>query len=147
MDERTQQVLKLIRSHYKIKKFLSILCYFAIIGGVFVYVFHAVSKNNNSIKLVKQYKEDPEHYKIEKIMTNPRMEFQYDDGQVYHIKAQKAHHVNDEQVILYDVFATGDIGNVTAGKLEVNEQGDHLIFTDNPVLFLNKTSTGPKASN
>lgn len=140
MDERTQQVLRLIRSHSKIRNYLTVLCYFAIVGGLFVYVFHAISKNTNSIKLVKQYNQDPERYKIEKIMTNPRMEFQYDDGQVYHIKAQKAHHVNEEQVILYSVFATGDIGNITAGKLEVNEEGDHLIFTENPVLILNRTT-------
>lgn len=139
MDDRTEQVLKLIRSHSKIRNYLTWLCYFAIVGGVFVYAFHAISKNNRAVKLVKQYNQNPDHYKIEKIMTNPRMIFQYDDGQVYHIKAKKAHHVDQEQVVLYDVFATGDIGNITSGKLEVSEQGDHLVFTENPILILNRT--------
>lgn len=139
MDERTKQVLRLIQSHSKIKNYLTSLCYIAIISGLFVYVFYAIGKNNHTVKLVKQYNQDPEHYKIEKIMTNPSMNFQYEDGQVYHIKAKKAHHMDQEQVVLYDVFATGDIGNITAGELEVNEQGDHLIFTQNPVLILNRT--------
>ena len=67
------------------------------------------------------------------------MQLQYEDGQVYNIKAKKAQHLDDQQVFLYDVFAAGDIGSITSGKLEVNEQGDHLIFTENPVLILNKT--------
>lgn len=139
MDERTLQVLKLIQSHSKIKKYLSLLCYFAIVGGVFVYVFYAISKNNSNIKLVKQYSQNPSHYKVEKIMTNPRMDFQHEDGQVYHINAKKAHHLDKEQVTMFDVFATGEIGNIAAGKLEISESGDHLVFTENPVLILNRT--------
>ena len=139
MDERTQQVLRLIKSHSKIKNYLTSLCYLAIVGGVFIYTFYAISKNNHAVKLVKQYNEDPNHYKIEKIMTNPRMDFQYEDGQVYHIKAKKAHHTSEEQVVLYDVFATGNLGNITSGNLEVKEQGNHLVFTGQPVLILKST--------
>ncbi len=139
MDERTLQVLKLIQSHSKIKNYLTILCYFAIISGIFVYVIHAMSKNNHVVKLVKQYNENSDNYKIEKIMTNPRMIFQHDDGQLYNIKAKKAHHLDQDEVILYDVFATGNIGNITAGELEVKDKGNHLIFTQNPVLILNRT--------
>lgn len=139
MDERTQQVLKLINSHSKIKNYLTSLCYFAIFGGLLVYLFYAISKNNHAVKLVKKYGENPDHYKIEKIMTNPSMIFQYDNGQVYNIKAKKAHHIDNEQVVLHDVFATGDIGNITAGRLDVSQQGDHLVFTENPVLILNRT--------
>lgn len=72
-------------------------------------------------------------------MTNPRIKFQHEDGQIYNIKAKKAQHVDDHQVFLYDVFAEGDIGSIASGKLEVSEEGDHLIFTENPVLILNRT--------
>ncbi|MDX2083241.1 MAG: hypothetical protein SFV53_04575 [Rickettsiales bacterium] len=139
MDDKTAQVLKLIQSHYKIRNFLTILCYSAIIGGFFIYAFYALSKSNHNIKLVKQYNQNPENYKVEKIMTNPRIDFQYDDGQVYHISAKKAHHIDEQQVILYDVLAKGDIGNIKSGKLEVNEQGDHLVFSENPNLILNSS--------
>ena len=73
-------------------------------------------------------------------MTNPRIKFEHGDAQVYHIQAKKAFHKNNQEAILYDVFATGEIGNITAGELEIDEKGDHLIFTKNPILILNKTS-------
>ena len=138
LDNRTAEVLQLIQSHHKIRNYLTVLCYLSLISGLFVYVFYAVNKTN-SIKLITQYNEDASKFKTEKIMTNPRINFQYNDNQVYHIKAKKAHHESDEEIMLYDVFATGDIGNITSGKLQVSESGDHLIFTENPVLILYRT--------
>lgn len=138
MDIRTEQVLKLIHSHLRIKKFLTILCYCLIVSGLFIYVFYAFNKNS-TIKLVNQYKENPEKYKTEKIMINPRIKFQHTDNQIYDIQAKKAVHKNESEMVLYDVFATGNIGNITAGELEINDEGNHLIFTKNPVLILNKT--------
>jgi hypothetical protein len=40
---------------------------------------------------------------------------------------------------MYDVFAEGKIGKITAGELEITESGDHMVFTKNPVLILNQT--------
>lgn len=109
-----------------------------IVGGLFIYIFYAFNQSR-TIKLVNQYKENPEGYKTEKIMTNPRINFQYSDTQIYHIQAKKAFHKDEQEVILYDVFATGDIGNITAGELKIDQEGNHLVFTKNPVLILNKT--------
>lgn len=139
MDDKTTQVLRLIQSHLKIKKYLTVLCYLSLISGLFVYVFYALNKTTHSIKLVNQYDKNSDDFKIEKIMTNPRLNLQYDENQIYHIKAKKAHHEDNEEVLLYDVFATGDIGNITSGQLKVSQQGDHLVFTENPVLILNRT--------
>ena len=138
MDLHTKQVLELINSHSRIKKFLTILCYVLIVGGLFVYVFYAFNQNR-TIKLVTDYKKNPEEYKTEKIMTNPRIKFQYSMDEIYDIKAKKAFHKDESEVILYDVFATGNIGNITAGELKINDEGNHLVFTKNPVLILNKT--------
>jgi hypothetical protein len=138
MDLKTQQVLKLIDSHLRIKNFLTILCYALIIGGLFVYIFYAVNRSN-AIKLVNDYKKNPKEYETEKIMTNPRIDFQHNDSKIYHIQAKKAFHKNEQEVILYDVFATGDIGKITAGELKIDDEGNHLVFTKNPVLILNKT--------
>lgn len=138
MDLRTQQILKLFKSHLRIKNFLTVLCYCAIIGGLFVYVFYAFNQSR-TIKIVNQYKKNPEAFKTEKIMTNPRINFQYNDTQVYHIQAKKALHKDEQEVVLHDVFATGDVGNITAGELKIDESGDHLVFTKNPILILNKT--------
>ncbi len=138
MDLRTEQILKLFQSHLRIKNFLTTLCYCMIIGGIFVYIFYAFNRSR-TIKLVNQFNKDPKAYEAEKIMTNPRIKFQYNETQVYHIKAKKAFHKNEQEAVMQDVFATGDIGNITAGKLEIDEDGNHLVFTQNPVLILNKT--------
>ena len=138
MDLRTQQILKHFHSHSRIKNYLTILCYALIVGGLFIYVFYAFNKSD-TIKLVSDYKNNPEAYKTEKIMTNPRIDFQHNDQNIYHIKAKKAFHKDEQEVILYDVFATGEIGNIAAGELKIDQEGNHLVFTKNPVLILNKT--------
>lgn len=139
MDLRTEQILKLFQSHLRVKNFLTILSYCMIVGGIFIYVFYALNRRD-AIKLVKDYKKNSNEYKAEKIMTNPRIKFQYNDSQVYQIQAKKAFHQDNEEALLYDVFATGEIGNITAGELKIDEEGNHLVFTKNPVLILNKTA-------
>jgi hypothetical protein len=88
---------------------------------------------------VSDYKKDLKAYKTEKIMTNPRIKLQYGQGQLYNIQAKEAFHEDEDEVFLYDVFATGKIGNITSGQLKIYNSGDHLIFTKNPILILNKT--------
>jgi hypothetical protein len=140
MDLRTEQILKLFKSHLRIKNFLITLCYFMIIGGIFVYIFYAFNRSH-TIKLVNQFSKNPKAYEMEKIMTNPRIKFQYNETQVYHIKAKKAFHKNEREAVMQDVFATGDIGNISAGKLEIDEEGNHLVFSQNPILILNNNDT------
>jgi len=139
MDLKTEEILQLFYSHLRIKNFLTVLSYCLIVGGVFVYVFYAFNQSSK-IKLVTDIKEkSKKSYQTEKIMTNPRIKFEHGDSQIYHIKAKKAFHKNNQEAILYDVFAEGEIGNITAGELEIDDKGDHLVFTKNPVLILNKT--------
>jgi hypothetical protein len=138
MDLRTQQVLQAIKSHSRIREVITILCYFLISGGLFTYVFHAINKSS-TIKLVNDYKKNPQEYKTEKVMTNPRIKFQYNDNQVYNIRAKKAFHKDESEVTLYDVFADGEAGNITAGELKIYDEGNHLVFTKNPVMILKQT--------
>ncbi len=138
MDLKTEKILQTINFHVKIKNILTILSYFLIVGGIFIYLFYAFSRSNN-IKLITQYKEDIKNYKTEKVMINPRIKFQYNDAQVYDIQAKKAFHKDEKEMTLFDVFATGETGNITAGELKIYEEGDHMVFTKNPVLILNKT--------
>jgi hypothetical protein len=135
MDFHTEQILKIINSHLKIKKFLTTLCYFLIIGGLFVYIFYAFSQGNK-IKLIKQYQDNKDNFTTEKIMINPRIKFQYNEDEIYDIHAKKAFHKDEQEITLFDVFATGEIGNITSGELKVDEDGTHLVFTKNPVLIL-----------
>lgn len=139
MDSQTKKTLAAFKTHYRIKKLLTILCYLMITAGTLIYFSHAINKSK-SVKIVSDFKKNPNSYKIEKTMINPTTNFQYNDNQIYHIKAKKASHSDDNQATLYDVFATGKIGNITAGKLKINNKGDNLVFTQNPILILNKTS-------
>ncbi len=133
-------VLSRINLHLKIKKYLIASSYFFIIFGVLIFIFYAISNSNNKFKLVADYKNNPEKFKTEKIMVNPRIKFQYNDQQVYEIVAKRAMHKDEQEVTLYDVHATGAIGNITSGELKIDESGDHLVFTKNPVLILNNTN-------
>lgn len=139
MDLHTKKVLKLIKSHSRIKNFLLILSYLLIIGGIFSYVFYAFNQSH-TIKLVNEFKQNERQFKSEKIMTNPRIKFQYNDDQTYQIRAKQAFHRDEQEVILYDVFATGEIGNISAGELKINEEGNHLVFSQNPILILNESN-------
>ncbi len=137
MDLQTLNILKRIDLHLKIKKILTITSYFFIVFGVLTYVFYALNKSNKKFKLVADYKKNPQNFESEKIMINPKIRFQYNDTQIYEIEAKRAAHKNNEEVTLFDVFAVGDIGNITSGELQIDESGDHLIFSKNPVLILN----------
>ena len=55
-------------------------------------------------------------------MINPRIKFQYNDNQVYEIKAKRAVHKDEQEVTLFDVYANGAMGNITAGELKINEE-------------------------
>lgn len=137
--DRTELTLETIKSHIKIKKILTRLSYAMISFGILFYIVSAFTQKNKAIKLVAQYKQDPDSFTTEKVMTNPHTIFQYSDDHIYYIKAKSAVHRNDNNLILNDVFASSDMGNITAGRLDVNESGDHLIFSKNPIVILNKT--------
>lgn len=144
MDLRTSQTIKLINKHLQIRKYLTKFCYLFIIGGILTYVFYAIIKTSEKYKLVSDLANNANHYKTEKIMINPRINFQHNDNKIYEIIAKKAIHKDDELVILYDVNAKGDVGSITAGQLDISENGDHLVFTKNPVLILNKENISNK---
>lgn len=139
MDDKTKEILKTIDSHSKIKQYLTILCYVLIASGVLYYVVDGVNKTNHNIKLVNDFKKKPKEFKSTKTMVNPSIDYQYNENEIYHIKAAKAYHENEQEVSMYEVTADGKIGNITARKLEIKEKGERLIFTDNPVLILNET--------
>lgn len=143
MDLRTQQILKIFNSHIRIKNFITFTCYLMIVGGIFTYVFFSLNYSNN-IKIVSDYKNKMQDFTIQKTITNPRINFQYNEDQIYHISAKKASHQSNEEAVLYDVFADGELGKITAGELKIDESGDHLVFSKNPVLILNTSKNNKK---
>ncbi len=143
MDTSTEQSLQRFALHQHIRFVLTITCYMLIAGGLFVYVFYAFS-HTSAIKLVTKFKKHADEYKTEKVMTNPRISFQHDDGQIYRIKASKAVHKNDKEAVLYEVFANGNFGQITSGQLNIDDEGNHLVFSQNPVLIINETERSKK---
>ena len=78
------------------------------------------------------------HLNYETVVPSPDVVVKGDDGKTYTIKAKKAFHLNDEEVALQEVFANSEIGTISAGELQIKDEGNHLIFSKNPVLILNK---------
>jgi hypothetical protein len=95
-------------------------------------------KKKQVVRIVNQINDYEKTINAEKIMINPRITIKHDDGKTYSIKAKKAYHLNEEEVALQEVFANSDIGKISAGELQIKDEGNHLIFSKNPVLILNK---------
>jgi hypothetical protein len=137
MDLKTKETLRIIKSHFFIKYLLTYFCYGLILVSIAVYIFYALNQKIENIKLINDYKESSDQYHVKKIMTNPRIKFQHSDNNIYEIEAKEAIDLKkDNQYILYDVLVKSDIGSINAGKLEINENGNHLIFSDHPVMTI-----------
>ncbi|GDX36671.1 hypothetical protein LBMAG18_11820 [Alphaproteobacteria bacterium] len=136
MDKKTLEVLNKIKLYGKIKNYLTAISYLVIIVGVMIYIFHSLEQKNN-LKIVSDIENKKNNVQAEKIMINPRIILQYNQSEIYNIKATKAFHKSANEIILNEVFAEGDIGKISAGELKISEDGNQMIFTKNPVLILN----------
>ena len=136
MDKKTLEVLKKIKLYGKIKNYLTAISYLVIIVGVMIYIFHSLEQKNN-LKIVSDIENKKNNVQAEKIMINPRIILQYNQSEIYNIKATKAFRKSANEIILNEVFAEGDIGKISAGELKISEDGNQMIFTKNPVLILN----------
>ena len=136
-ENDTQLILKNINNHLRFKKILSFLCYFLILGSLSLY-FANFFEQKQTVRIVNQIQEKKDQLKINKVMTNARIAVKHDDGKIYQISAKKAYHASDEDVTMEDVLAIADIGKISAGELKIDQAGDHLVFSKNPVLILNQ---------
>lgn len=132
MQNRHDYVIKKIKQHHLIKSFLKLICISFLVLGICIFGFYGLRTNEQIMKFIASQKQE----KFEKIMTNPRIKFEYNDNEFYDIKATKAVYKNDESVLLSDVFAKGDSGNIKAGELLIQNGGDDLYFSNNPVLII-----------
>lgn len=141
MDLQTVNTLKQFRTHTWVKRILTKICYGLILGGIFIYIFYGVN-GKNSVKIVNDYKINRKDFTSEKVMTNPHIKLQYEGAQIYDIQALKAVHQDQDrtEMVLFDVFAQGPLGKITAGELSIEDEGDRLVFSKNPILILNQTN-------
>jgi hypothetical protein len=132
-----QVILNSFKNHFRVQKILTFFCYFLIILSLSFY-FSNFFKKKKTIRIVNQLSDKQKNIIAEKIMINPRITIKHDDGKTYSIKAKKAFHLNEEEVAMQEVFANSEIGTISAGELQIKDEGNHLVFSKNPVLILNK---------
>jgi hypothetical protein len=132
-EKNILEIVNNYKKHSKIKKFLTFVCYLIIFFAVISYLSNIFLKKNN-IKIVNKLKKN-ENINVEKIMEKPRLTIKTDNGNLYKISAQKAYHINEDEVTMENVFATSHSGNISAGELKISERGDRLIFSKNPILI------------
>ncbi len=138
MSNQKKEALKKISKQLIIKKIIKIFCYFLIAGSIFFYTTFGLEKSK-TIKLINDYKTNKNNFIAEKVMTNPSIKIKYNDNEIYQITAEKAFHKdNKSEITLENVKAQGAIGSIEAGNLTINQEGDRLIFQDNPILILNQ---------
>ena len=136
-ESEIQRTLNSFKNYFRLQKILSFFCYFLIFILLSFY-FSNFFKKKQTIRIVSQINNNQKNIEGEKVMTNPRITIKHDDGKIYTVKAKKAFHLNEEEIALQEVFADSEIGMISAGELEIKDQGNHLIFTKNPVLILNR---------
>ena len=139
MDKEIGRLIKKIKTHRKITKFLSYMCFLGIALGLSSFLFFALYVSNGAIKFIAKYKDDKD-LRIEKVMINPRIKFEHVKNDYYKVSAKQAIHKNDDQILLIGVEADGSSANIKAGKLVISKSGDELTVSDNPVLVIKKTS-------
>lgn len=135
MDQKTRQVLIKFNRYKKIKNFLTLLCYLIIFFGISLFAVDGFKKRQG-VKIINDFQANQNDFSAQKTMINPRIILQYNQSDLYNIKAKNATHHNENEVVLQDVFAEGNIGKISAGQLKIAEDGNLLTFTNNPVLFL-----------
>jgi len=132
--DKTSVIINEIKRRTKFRKVLVLLCISILIFGFLSFLFCGLSATNNSIKFIS--KKDQLN-KVEKVMLNPKIKFEYQEGQIFDIKAAKAVHKDrNEDIEMFNVEASGDIGNITAGNLLVTNNGNDLHFSNNPILTI-----------
>ena len=132
-----QKTLTSFKNYFRFKKIMSYFCYFLIFILLSFY-FSNFFKKKQTIRIVSQINSNQKNLDVEKVMTNPRINIKHEDGKIYKIKAKKAFHLNEEEIALQEVFADSEIGMISAGELEIKDEGNHLIFSKNPILILNR---------
>lgn len=134
MYNKNRYVVKNIKIRSRIKNLLVILSCISILLAVISFFLVGFYSSGQAIKLVAKYK-DKKGLKIEKVMINPNIKFEYRKNDFYDIDAKKALH-KGEDIVLFDVIANGSEVKIEAGKLVISNNGDDLIFSDNPVLTI-----------
>ncbi|MFM7558165.1 MAG: hypothetical protein ACKO46_06325 [Alphaproteobacteria bacterium] len=134
-NSREEQFILNAKNSKKFQKILIIFCYLFIFFALIFYLSNFFS-DKKTIRIVNQIKSERDKFLAEKIMINPNIKIKNDDGKIFNITAKNAKNYNNEQVIMNEVFAESDDLKISAGELKILDNGNHLIFSKNPILIL-----------
>lgn len=136
-DLHNLHIIESIRKRLKLRKVLTIVCIGTLVLGFSSFLFYGFETNSTIIKFISS-KEDL--VKVEKVMMNPKIKYEHEDGEIFDIVAKKVVHKNKTDVELSDVKANGAKGNIEAGNLLITNNGNDLHFSGNPVLTIREVS-------
>jgi hypothetical protein len=132
--DRTSDIIDSIRRRARFRKILTLLCIIILVCGFLSFLFYGFNTTDSTIKFIS--KKD-QLKKVEKVMLNPTIKFEYKQGQIFFINAAKAVHKDQNQDIeLFDVNASGDMGDIISGNLLITNNGNDLHFSNNPILTI-----------
>jgi len=132
---KEQKLILSIKNSKKYQKILIIFCYLFIFFAL-IFFFSNFFKEKKTIRIINQIKSERQKFLAEKIMINPNIKIKNDDGKIYKITAKNAKNYNNEQVVMNEVFAESNDLKISAGELKILDNGNHLIFSKNPILIL-----------
>jgi len=132
---KEQKLILSIKNSKKYQKILIIFCYLFIFFAL-IFFFSNFFKEKKTIRIINQIKSERQKFLAEKIMINPNIKIKNDDGKIYEITAKNAKNYNNEQVVMNEVFAESNDLKISAGELKILDNGNHLIFSKNPILIL-----------
>lgn len=142
-DEKIAEIVKGITKYTKVKNHLTKLCLFLAGISVLFFIIYGFMNSNQAIQFVADHEFDSK--KLEKVMTNPRIKFEYKENEFYDIKAGSAVHKDEGQddILMFDVYAKSVSGNIKAGELLISDKGNKLFFSKNPVLTIKQIKEDP----
>ena len=126
------KILSNIKRQARFKGFLVCICMLVLICGFLSFFFYSFDGANKAIRLIA----NKESIKIQKIMMNPKIKFEHDDGNIFDINAKKAIHMDKNDIEMFGVVASGEIGQISAGNLLITNNGNNLHFSNNPILII-----------
>jgi hypothetical protein len=131
--DNTYEIIARIRKTTRFKKYLVFFLIITSACGLLSFLFYSFDSTSNAIKFISKRND---FNKIEKVMVNPKIKFEYDDRQIFNISASKAIHRGEDDVEMFNAEASGNAGSVSAGNLLITNKGNNLHFSNNPILII-----------
>ena len=128
--------IRKIRLQQKISRLSIVVGFVVIFISINILLNQGLFNENNEITVINKYNQQIQKFDSEKVMINPYILISGENGDYYKISAKQAASSNLEDFYLENVELTGKIGKISAGSLNISDNGNLLIFSKNPVIII-----------